>query len=161
MSKKPPLAFVMMGSKSDLDTAKKVRDTLASLGISSQFRVASAHKTPEKVLGLVEEFEDEAKDRTVVIIAVVGLSNALSGMVACSTWLPVVTLPNTQNDTDVFSSLRMPSGVAHMTVLGAENAALAAAKILATGDESVRAGIVAYQKRVSEKVINADRELGA
>ena len=155
-----PLVVLMMGSKSDLDTVKKVEDSLAQFGIDSKSRVASAHKTPGSVLSIVREYESESKERKIVVIAVVGLSNALSGMLAASTALPVITLPNSENDHDIFSSLRMPSGVSHMTVLGAENAALAAAKIFALDDASLAQKISAYQKKVSEKVSTADKELG-
>src|SRR3989338_578588 len=151
---------VFMGSKSDLETAKKVEAVLVSFGVDYKLHVASAHKTHAKVLGLVKEIEKESKSKKVVIVAVIGLSNALSGMLAGSSTLPIVTLPNSDNDHDVFSCLRMPSGISHLTVLGAENAALSAVKILALGDDVLSSKIREYQAKTAEKVGTADSELG-
>jgi phosphoribosylaminoimidazole carboxylase PurE protein len=155
-----PLAVIMMGSKSDAETAKKVAAALGDFGIANEMRVASAHKTPESAISIAKGYEKESMaGRKIVIVAVVGMSNALSGMLAGTTSLPIVTLPNTENEHDIFSCLRMPSGISHMTILGAQNAALAAAKILATGDSKLGAKISEYQKGISEKVSAADKEL--
>jgi len=155
-----PLAVIMMGSKSDAETAKKVIETLKEFNIESTMRVASAHKTPENAISIAKEYEKQSKEgRKIVIIAVVGMSNALSGMLAGTTSLPIVTIPNSDNEHDIFSCLRMPSGISHMTILGPQNAGLAAAKILATGDSKLGAKISEYQKKISDKVFAADDEL--
>jgi len=145
--------LILMGSKSDSEHAKKIGDALKALGVKAEYRVASAHRTPEKVLEIVEAADKRAaKGEKIVIIAVAGLSNALSGVVACATALPVVTCPPSQED--VMSSLRMPKGVAHVTVLGAENAALLAAKIIGLCEpavaKKVRAALADYAKKVEE-----------
>jgi len=93
--------YVLMGSKSDLPHAEKVAETLKEFGVDYEMRVASAHRTPEKVMKIVGEVENEA----VVLVGVVGLSNALSGMLAGISTLPVITLPTTPED--VMASLRM------------------------------------------------------
>ena len=155
-----PLAVIMMGSKSDVETAKKVAETLKEFGIESEMRVASAHKTPENAITIAKEYEKQSKEgRKIVVVAVVGMSNALSGMLAGTTSLPIVTIPNSDNEHDIFSCLRMPSGISHMTILGAQNAGLSAAKILAIGDSKLSAKISEYQKKVSDKVFAADDEL--
>jgi len=154
------LVHILMGSKSDLETAKKVQAALASLGIESRMHVASAHKTPSSVLEIIAAIEKESKNKKIVIVAVVGMSNALSGMLAGASTLPIVTLPNSENDHDVFSCLRMPSGISHMTILGAENAALSAVKILALRDAALARKIAEYQEKNAEKVRSADKGLG-
>jgi 5-(carboxyamino)imidazole ribonucleotide mutase len=159
-SGKPPLAVIMMGSKSDVDTARTVARTLEEFGIESKMRVASAHKTPENAISIAKEYEKQAlQGRKIVVVAVVGMSNALSGMLAGTTSLPIVTIPNSDNEHDIFSCLRMPSGISHMTILGPQNAGLAAAKILAAGDPKLAEKVSEYQKKVSEKVFAADDEL--
>lgn len=152
--------LILMGSKADLDAAEKAGAVLTALGISHHMHIASAHKTPKAVLSIVAEAEAQAKSGKVVLLAVVGMSNALSGMLAGSTSLPIITLPNSDNDHDIFSCLRMPSGISHMTVLGAENAALSAAKILAVGDSALSKKVADYQKKVADKVFAANKEIG-
>ncbi|MFH1056374.1 MAG: 5-(carboxyamino)imidazole ribonucleotide mutase [Candidatus Micrarchaeota archaeon] len=141
---------ILMGSESDLPHAKKIGETLKEFGVSFEFRVASAHRTPAKVMSLVKELEKENS----VIIAIAGLSNALSGMVAGISAIPVITCP--PNADDLMSSLRMPSGVAHATVLDPKNAALMAVKILAFNDPSLKRKVQAYLKAKQMKIGDAD-----
>ena len=68
-------AVIVMGSERDLDFSREIAKYLKFLGISYEFRVASAHKTPEMLLEVIKEFEDQ----NVVYITVAGRSNALSG----------------------------------------------------------------------------------
>jgi 5-(carboxyamino)imidazole ribonucleotide mutase len=121
-------------------------------------RVASAHKVPLKVLEIINENDKE----NVVFITVAGRSNALSGFVDASTEKPVIACPP-YNDrfagADIFSSLRMPSGVAPMVILDPENAALAVLKILALGDERLRERIRAYQDGKRREIEAADKEV--
>lgn len=144
---------IVMGSKSDSEHARKIAAALREFGINSELRVASAHKTPAKVLGLAKELEK----KNAVVIAVAGLSNALSGMLAGVSAVPVITCP--PNTDDILSSLRMPSGIAHATVLGAGNAALFAAKIIGRSDASVRRKVAEALRRNARVVEDADAEL--
>jgi 5-(carboxyamino)imidazole ribonucleotide mutase/phosphoribosylaminoimidazole-succinocarboxamide synthase len=57
---------------------------------------------------------------------------------------------------DIFSSLRMPSGIAPAVVLEPVNAALLAAKILGLVDADVREQVRASQKRAAEKIMGDD-----
>lgn len=112
-------------------------ETLDKLGLKSALRVASAHKTPLKCYELIKEYEKE----NVVFITVAGRSNALSGFTDAQTFCPVIARPPYSDKfagVDIFSSLRMPSGVCPMVVLEPEQAALAAAKILALSDEGLQ-----------------------
>jgi len=150
-------AVIIMGSKADLDFAKKIAEKLDEFGVEYELRIASAHKTPEKVLEIVKSYED------VVFVTVAGRSNALSGFVDANTPHPVIACPPYSDKfagVDVFSSLRMPSGVAPMVVLEPENCALAVAKIVALKDGDVRRRVEEYQRRKKEEVIRADEEIG-
>ncbi len=150
-------AIILMGSKSDLDYAKKIAEKLKYFGIDSTLRVASAHKTPEKALEILREYEEE----DVVFVTVAGRSNALSGFADANTTKPVIASPPVSEKfagMDLLSSINMPSGVAPMLVIYAENAALAVAKIFAMKSEEVRQKVVEYQKVKREEIYRADEE---
>ncbi len=147
---------IIMGSKADVEFSRKIAKVLDEFEISYTMRVASAHKTPEKVLKILKEYKDA------LFITVAGRSNALSGFVDANTTNPVIACPpysDKFSGLDVLSSLRMPSGVAPMVVLEPENAALAAAKILALKNEKLRKKVEEYQKKKKEEVESADREV--
>jgi 5-(carboxyamino)imidazole ribonucleotide mutase len=150
---------ILFGSKADVDFAEPLRRTLKEFGIGFDQRIASAHKTPEKVLKILGEYE-KGKDE-LVYITIAGRSNALSGLVDANTKYPVVACPPYSEfaGIDIYSSLRMPSGVAPLVVLDPESAALAAAKMLALGDEKLSKKIAEYRRRVKEKVEEDDRVL--
>jgi len=52
-------AVIIMGSERDLDFSREIAKNLKLLGVNYEFRVASAHKTPQKVLEIIKEFETE------------------------------------------------------------------------------------------------------
>ena len=147
-----------MGSKADLEWSEKIASALDKFGISSILRIASAHKVPLKCLEIIKKYEVE----NVVFITVAGRSNALSGFCDAQTHCPVIACPPYADKfagTDVYSSLRMPSGVSPMVVLEPDNAALAAAKILAVSDENIREKIKNFQKKNRDKLIDDDNSL--
>ncbi len=146
--------IIAMGSKSDLEFCQKIGTVAESFGVLVQYRVASAHRNPKAVLRMADE-ANKSKD-PIVFIGVAGLSNALSGMLACATHWPVVTCPPVDKLKDVWSSLRMPPGVAHGTVLHPENAALQAVKILSVNDASLRKKVDEYLKAKAEKLEKDD-----
>lgn len=141
---------ILLGSKSDKEFAEKISKKLNEFNVAHDTKIASAHKTPARVLQVMSEAE--AKNSELVYITVAGKSNGLSGVVAGNTTHPVIACPPFENDAaymvDIHSSLRMPSDVCPMTVLKPENAALAAAKILALSDKSVHAKLTEYMKKV-------------
>ena len=148
--------IILTGSKGDLPHAQKISALLEELGVKSTMRIASAHKTPERLLEIIKEGEE------VVFVTVAGRSNALSGLVDAQTHFPVIASPPYSerfSGWDILSSLRMPSGVAPMVVLEPEGAALAAAKIIALKDEGVRERVIRYQQRKREELIEADQEV--
>jgi len=154
------LVVIIMGSRRDGDHAQRIRDALDRLGAASELRVASAHKTVNHLLDMLREYE--AREGSIVYVAVAGRSNALAGMVDANVSGPVITCPPLSSafgGADIYSSLRMPSGVAPMVVLEPEAAALAAAKCLAVSDSELRQAVVAYQRDVRNGVVEDDRTM--
>jgi 5-(carboxyamino)imidazole ribonucleotide mutase len=149
---------IIMGSKGDLMWSKKIAETLSKLEIESTLRIASAHKVPLKVLEIIKGYEGE----DVVFITVAGRSNALSGFVDAHTVKPVIACPPYSDKfagADIFSSLRMPSGVCPMVVLEPEQAAIASAKILAIKNKEIEQKIRGYQEKKKKEIEEADKEV--
>lgn len=150
--------IIIMGSKSDLDWSKKIAKALDSFGIESILRIASAHKVPLKCYDLIKKYEKE----NVIFITVAGRSNALSGFTDAQTHCPVIACPpysEKYGGTDIYSSLRMPSGVAPLVVTEAENAALAAAKIFGLCDENIQKKVTEFQIKMKETLEKDDKEV--
>jgi phosphoribosylaminoimidazole carboxylase PurE protein len=148
-----------MGSKSDLSHAQAITKTLTALDIPSVLRVCSAHKATSRLLELLSEYE---QDGPLVYITIAGRSNALSAVVDANTRYPVITCPPYSDrfgGADIFSSLRLPSGIATPTILEPEGAALVAAKILALADEELAQRLVAYKQRLVAELNQADEEV--
>jgi len=146
---------IIMGSKADLEWANQISNILATFEIDSISRIASAHKVPLKCYNLIKEYEKE----NVVFITIAGMSNALSGFTDAQTHCPVIACPPYSDKfggADLFSSIRMPSGVAPLTILSPENAALAAAKILGLSNSDIRGKIVEFQERKRNELEEAD-----
>jgi len=153
------MAFVpiIMGSEADLPHGQAIAAALAKLGIESEIRVASAHKAPRYVLELLAAYEADGREH--VFITVAGRSNALSGLIDANVSAPVVACPPYSDrfgGADVFSTLRMPSGVAPATVLEPEGAALLAAKILSLAEPGLRARVRALQAAQRDGIAAAD-----
>ncbi|MGC8971304.1 MAG: AIR carboxylase family protein [bacterium] len=149
-------AVIIMGSKSDLEWSKRIADSLKIFGIESVIRVASAHKTPLKVLEIIKEYEREE----VVFVTVAGRSNALSGFVDANTFRPVIACPPYSDKfagMDILSTLRMPSGVSPMTVLEPEQAGIAVAKIFALKDKNLEERIKLYQEKKRIEIEEDDK----
>lgn len=147
-----------MGSESDLKWAEKIAESLASFEIESVKRIASAHKVPLKCYNLIKEYEKE----NVVFITIAGMSNALSGFADAQTHCPVIACPPYSDKfggADLFSSVRMPSGVAPLTILSPENAALAAAKIIGLANSDVQEKVITYQNTKRAILEKADTRL--
>ncbi len=151
------LVVILMGSKADMEHCKKIADACNQFGIESVTRIASAHKTAEHALAILREYEADSRPK--VYITVAGRSNALSGFTDGLVSAPVIACPPPSESfggADIYSSLRMPSGIAPAVVLEPVNAALFAAKIFGLMDESVREQVKASQKRAADKVIEDD-----
>lgn len=150
--------IILMGSERDLDFCNEVAKHIKSVGLKCIFRVGSAHKTPEKVLKIIKEHEKEK----IVYITVAGRSNALSAFVDANTTKPVIACPPYSekfSGADIYSSLRVPSGIASLVTLEPEGAALAAAKILAIQDEELEQRISDYHQAKIKEIEKADESL--
>ena len=146
---------IIMGSKGDLARARHVAEALAKFGLSCDLRVASAHKSPAYLLQILHAYEQDDARRVYITIA--GRSNALSGFVDAAVSAPVIACPpysETFAGADIYSSLRMPSGVAPALVLEPEAAALLAAKILGRRTE-----VRAVQAEQSARLMADDASL--
>lgn len=152
-----PLVVILMGSKADIEHCTKIAEACKGFGLETVLRIASAHKTPKHALSILNEYE--ADNRPKVYITVAGRSNALSGFTDGSVSAPVFACPPSSDafgGADLFSSLRMPSGIAPAVVLEPANAALLAAKIFGVANVEVREQVRASQKRAAEKIIEDD-----
>jgi 5-(carboxyamino)imidazole ribonucleotide mutase/phosphoribosylaminoimidazole-succinocarboxamide synthase len=157
-----PVLVIIMGSKADSPHCQKIAEAAQQFGLEVVQRIGSAHKTPMHVLKMLAEYE--TGERPVVYITVAGRSNALSGFVDGAVSAPVIACPppgETFGGADVFSSLRMPSGIAPALVLEPANAALYAAKIFAMHDPATRQRVQAFQQQQAQKVINDDANQNA
>jgi phosphoribosylaminoimidazole carboxylase PurE protein len=155
-----PLVIILMGSKADLIHAQKIAEAVREFGLEVAMRIGSAHKSPAHILKMLHVYEGSARPR--VYITVAGRSNALSGFVDAAVSAPVIACPppsDAYGGADLFSSLRMPSGVAPGVVLEPANAALLAAKILAFSDPGVLEKVMKFQSAQAEKVQRDDADL--
>jgi 5-(carboxyamino)imidazole ribonucleotide mutase len=149
---------IIMGSKADLEWANRIVSTLNKFGIKSVSYIASAHKVPLQCYEIIKSNESI----TSVFITIAGRSNALSGFTDAQTYRPVIACPpvgDSYGGGDVFSSLRMPSGVAPMVILEPENAALASAKIIALANDDMLKKVSAYQQEQRDKLIKDNEDL--
>lgn len=155
-----PLVIILMGSKADEAHCVKIAEAARGFGLDAVMRIGSAHKTPEHVLSILRQYEADPCPK--VYITVAGRSNALSGFTDGSVSAPVIACPlasETFGGADIYSSLRMPSGIAPAVVLEPANAALLAAKILGQGDASVKAKVIEFQQKQAEKIVKDDQEM--
>jgi len=146
---------ILMGSEKDFDFCREIANHLKVFDLPYEFRVASAHKTPEKVLEILRAYESE----NVVYITVAGRSNALSAFVDANTVKPVIACPPYSEKfggADIYSSLRVPSGVGSVVIMEPEGAAIAAAKIFALEDEGLAKRVKGYQQQKKQEIEKAD-----
>jgi phosphoribosylamine--glycine ligase len=149
--------LILMGSDSDAPIMQGAVEVLRDLGIASEMTVASAHRSPERVMRLVRE----APGRGVkVFIVGAGAAAHLAGVVAAHTTLPVIGVPIDSSALKgldaLLSTVQMPPGVPVATVSigkpGATNAGILAAQILAVGDSSIASRLDAHKKSMAQKV---------
>jgi len=153
---------ILVGSTSDIPFAHRIEDFLKEnrFPVKCEYRVGSAHRNPEKLLADLKDYE-QSKDN-IVYITVAGLSDALSSVVAGYTTNPVIACPpdiEKHGLPKIFSSVMTPKGVAVALVPEPENAALAAVKILALSNPSLKKIVQKHREKVRETVAKADIEL--
>ncbi len=155
------LVYVLMGSKSDLDTMKPCFMSLKNAGVPFDVHVLSAHRTPENVQELITGAHEKGVK---VIIAAAGGAAHLAGVVASHTLLPVigVPMPSVLDGLDsLLSTVQMPKGMPVLTVAigkaGAENAGIAAAQIIALSDDDVLERLV-YGRESRQRYVLEDND---
>jgi len=157
-----PIVSVLMGSDSDWTVMTDAAAALTEFGIPHEVEVVSAHRTPEKMI----EFGRAARGRGIrVIIAGAGGAAHLPGMLAAVTTLPVVGVPVPLARLDGLDSLlsivQMPAGVpvATVSIGGARNAGLLAARILSTSDDVLAEKLADYARSLEAMVAEKNAAL--
>jgi 5-(carboxyamino)imidazole ribonucleotide mutase len=159
-----PEVGLIMGSDSDWPTMEAAAEALAEFGIRFEVGVISAHRTPQRMI----DYAGSAAGRGLkVIIAGAGGAAHLPGMVASATPLPVIGVPVPLKYLDGMDSLlsivQMPAGVpvATVSIGGARNAGLLAARILGASDVALRNRMETFQAGLETMVLEKDAALRA
>lgn len=157
MSDSLPPVGIVMGSDSDWPVMKAAADLLSEFDIAYEVDVVSAHRMPHEMI----RYGAQAADRGLrVLIAGAGGAAHLPGMLASTTVLPVIGVPVPLKTLDGLDSLlsivQMPAGVpvATVSIGGARNAGLLAARILAAGTDQdsldIRAALTDFADQLNQ-----------
>ena len=153
---------IVMGSDSDMPIMAKAADVLEELGIAYEMKIISAHREPDVFFEYAKSAEDKGFK---VIIAGAGMAAHLPGMCAAIFPMPVIGIPmhttSLGGRDSLYSIVQMPSGipVATVAINGGANAALLAAKILATSDEALLGKLKDYSNKLKEQVEAKDAHM--
>lgn len=146
------LVPILMGSKVDQPHAQKIADYLEEFGVKSELYVASAHKVPELVIDIVNDFNKSGED--IVYITMAGRSNGLSGVVAACSIHPVIACPPFSDKADylvnIHSTIMYPSDTPSMCVVDPQNAAMAAIRILAMTNDKLRKQVAQHINNIKD-----------
>ena len=148
---------IIMGSATDKPTANKAEKILDRFEIGYETFVASAHRTPYRVVEIIKNSDAD------VFIALAGLSAALPGVVAAHTLKPVIGIPCASSSSpgnldSLLSVVQMPPGVpvAAVGIGRGENAALLAARIIGVTDNEIYGSLEAYRKELEQKTLDSN-----
>ena len=153
---------IVMGSDSDMPVMAKAADILEQLGISYEMTIISAHREPDVFFEYAKTAEEKGFK---VIIAGAGMAAHLPGMCAAIFPMPVIGIPmhttSLGGRDSLYSIVQMPTGipVATVAINGGANAAILAAKILATSDDALLSRLKAYTQEMKEEVEAKDAKL--
>lgn len=152
-----PLVGILMGSDSDLPHLEKGIKLLEEFEIHYEIEVSSAHRTPQRTINLIKEFENKGIQ---VIIAAAGGAAHLPGVVASHTLLPVLGVPipsPLQGIDSLYSMVQMPGGIPVATFgigsSGGINSILFAIHMLSLNDPSIAKKLAEYRESQKEGVI--------
>ncbi|WP_202389208.1 5-(carboxyamino)imidazole ribonucleotide mutase [Qipengyuania oceanensis] len=154
---------IVMGSQSDWETMRCAAEVLEELGVETDVRIVSAHRTPDRMVAFAKAAQ---ADGIAVIIAGAGGAAHLPGMIASMTHLPVLGVPvkskALKGMDSLLSIVQMPAGVPVGTLAigeaGATNAGLLAASILSIGDEALASRLVAWRQARSDAVAERPKD---
>ena len=148
---------IIMGSATDRPTAQKAEKILDKFGIEYETYVASAHRTPDRVVEIIKSSDAD------VFIALAGLSAALPGVVAAHTLKPVIGVPcasssSPANLDSLLSVVQMPPGVpvGGVGIGRGENAALLACRILGIADDKIETKLEDYRRELEQKTLDSN-----
>lgn len=152
-----PRVAILMGSASDWEVMKPAAEALAALGVASDVRVISAHRTPARHHAYVTKAEQNGIE---VIIAGAGAAAHLAGVTAALTLLPVLGVPIDSSPLQgldaLLATVQMPGGIPVGTLAigkaGARNAGLLAGAIIARKDPAVRAALARFREKQTAAV---------
>ena len=159
-----PKVAIVMGSDSDYPVIQDMLKLLEGFDIAYEVTVSSAHRSPDRTHRYASTLE---KRRVQVVIACAGAAAHLAGVLAAYTILPVIGVPidsSPLNGLDaLLSTSMMPAGVPVATMgigrMGASNAAILAAQILARSDADLAQRLRVYKQQLADRVEEKDREL--
>jgi phosphoribosylaminoimidazole carboxylase PurE protein len=146
-----------MGSQNDYAVMKAAEDALRELGVESDVRVISAHRTPERLMRFLADAEANGIE---VVICGAGAAAHLAGVTAAHTTLPVLGVPIDSSPLQgldaLLSTVQMPGGIPVATFgigkAGAKNAGLFAGAIIAGRDPAVRKKLAEFRAKQSAEV---------
>ena len=153
---------IVMGSDSDMPVMSKAADMLEKFGIEYEMTIISAHREPDVFFEYAKTAEEKGFK---VIIAGAGMAAQLPGMCAAIFPMPVIGIPmhttSLGGRDSLYSIVQMPSGipVATVAINGGANAAILAAKILATSDEALLQKLKDYKEELKDQVVAKDAKL--
>jgi phosphoribosylaminoimidazole-succinocarboxamide synthase len=150
---------IIAGSPADDEHCKKIQNELNKRGIPNEYRICSAHKEPMRLTKIIEEYD--ASIEPIVYVTVAGRSNGLSGVTAANTKFPVIACPpysDKYGGADIYSTLRMPSGVPVMTITEPENVGFAIQKMFAMHDDELTKKTFDELSAMKKRNEDADKE---
>ena len=143
---------IILGSESDKPFAEKITKYFEGIDLDYEIIVASAHKVPEKVFNIVQEFNK--RDDIACYITIAGRSNGLSGVTAANSIHPVIACPPYKDKDDmavnINSTLQMPSDTPVLTVVDPQNAAMAVLRIVALCDANIKSFVEERIQKIKE-----------
>lgn len=157
-----PDVLIVLGSAQDEKFLSKCIELLKKFEVPYTLRVASAHRSPDRVVGLLKEYPDVK-----VILAFAGHAAHLGGVIAAHVTVPVVAVPLPTSDLvgldSLLASVQMPAGIPVATMAigdaGSQNAAVFATQILATHNPQLKSCLQAYKKELADKVERSSGEV--
>ena len=162
MSPVSPVVGIVMGSDSDWPVMEAAAKALDEFEIPYEVDVVSAHRMPREMIS----YGEQAAERGLkAIIAGAGGAAHLPGMLASVTPLPVIGVPVPLKYLDGMDSLlsivQMPAGVpvATVSVAGARNAGLLAARMLAAHDEDLMQRMRDFQQDLNDQATEKGKRL--